>query len=166
MPELLEQYTITDILIFLFLFATGLKAILMLWDWFVDRLRKFFNKEVKVQQDKDELKEQVQQSISRIDAVAQKQDELVTQLKSLQETVTLLVHSDKDDIKSWITEKHHYFCYESKCIDYQSLDCIEKRYRHYVDEGGNSYVADLMNEIRALPKVSMLKEIEMENKKK
>ena len=43
---------------------------------------------------------------------------------------------------------------------------FRKRYRHYVDEGGNSYVADLMNEIRALPKVSMLKEIEMENKKK
>lgn len=156
MPELLEQYTITDILIFLFLFATGLKAILMLWDWFVDRLRKFFNKEVKVQQDKDELKEQVQQSISRIDAVAQKQDELVTQLKSLQETVTLLVHSDKDDIKSWITKEHHFFCYEQKYIDDYSLDCIEKRFTHYKAEGGNSFVEDLMRDLRALPKVSVL----------
>lgn len=156
MPELLEQYTITDIFIFLFLFATGLKAILMLWDWFVDRLRKFFNKEVKVQQDKDELKEQVQQSISRIDAVAQKQDELVTQLKSLQETVTLLVHSDKDDIKSWITKEHHFFCYEQKYIDDYSLDCIEKRFTHYKAEGGNSFVEDLMRDLRALPKVSVL----------
>ena len=156
MPELLEQYTITDIFIFLFLFATGLKAILMLWDWFVDRLRKFFNKEVKVQQDKDELKEQVQQSISRIDAVAQKQDELVTQLKGLQETVTLLVHSDKDDIKSWITKEHHFFCYEQKYIDDYSLDCIEKRFTHYKAEGGNSFVEDLMRDLRALPKVSVL----------
>ena len=72
--------------------------------------------------------------------------------------MSILLASDKDDIKSWITEKHHYFCYEKKVIDDYSLDCIEKRYQHYVDEGGNSYVATLMREIRALPKVSMLKE--------
>ena len=27
-------------------------------------------------------------------------------------TIGVLLASDKDDIKSWITEKHHYFCYE------------------------------------------------------
>ena len=92
--------------------------------------------------------------------------ELIKKIDETNATISVLLASDKDDIKSWITEKHHYFCYERKCIDYQSLDCIEKRYGHYVDEGGNSFVADLMNEIRALPKVSTLKEIEMENKKK
>ena len=79
-------------------------------------------------------------------------------MEETKKTMSILLASDKDDIKSWITEKHHYFCYEKKVIDDYSLDCIEKRYQHYVDEGGNSYVATLMREIRALPKVSMLKE--------
>ena len=39
-----------------------------------------------------------------------------------------------------------------KCIDDFSLDCIEKRFAHYQDEGGNSFIAALMAEIRALPK--------------
>ena len=64
----------------------------------------------------------------------------------------------KDDIKSWLVEKHHYFCYEKGYIDDYSLDCMERRYRHYADEGGNSYAATLMAEVRALPKMSMMKD--------
>ena len=66
--------------------------------------------------------------------------------------VNLLIASDRDDIKSWITEKHHYYCYSQEWIDDYSLDCIEKRFAHYQDEGGNSFIAALMAEIRALPK--------------
>lgn len=156
MSELLEQYSIAEILTFLFLFATAIKAVITLWDWFVDRLRKFFNKEVKTQQNRDEIKDKVQESLDRIDAVVLKQEELTTQIKTLQDTVTLLVHSDKDDIKSWITKEHHYFCYEQKYIDDYSLDCLEKRFSHYKEEGGNSFVEDLMRDLRTLPKVSVL----------
>jgi hypothetical protein len=31
---------------------------------------------------------------------------------------------------------------------------MEKRYKHYISEHGNSFVGELMNEVRALPKVS------------
>ena len=66
--------------------------------------------------------------------------------------VVVFIESDKDDIKSWITEKHHFYCYERKWIDDYSMDCIEKRYGHYKDEGGNSFIEELMNELRSLPK--------------
>ena len=46
------------------------------------------------------------------------------------------------------------FCYEKRQIDDYSLDCLEKRYTHYVEEGGNSFIHDLMEDIRALPKTS------------
>ena len=60
--------------------------------------------------------------------------------------------SEKDDIKAYITEKHHFFCYEKKWIDDHSLDCLERKNKHYKDEGGNSFIDGLMAEIRALPK--------------
>ena len=142
----------------------------MLWDYFYDKIKRHLKEETEEEQDKIDITKQLADISAQIENINAQhtldRQELIKKIDETNATISVLLASDKDDIKSWITEKHHYFCYERKCIDYQSLDCIEKRYGHYVDEGGNSFVADLMNEIRALPKVSMLKEIEMENKKK
>ena len=170
MEELFTKYTLTEIILFIFVFATSLKGFFTLRDYFYDKIKKHFKEETEEEQDKIDITKQLTDISAQIENINAQhmldRQELIKKIDETNATISVLLASDKDDIKSWITEKHHYFCYESKCIDYQSLDCIEKRYRHYVDEGGNSYVADLMNEIRALPKVSMLKEIEMENKKK
>jgi hypothetical protein len=37
-------------------------------------------------------------------------------------------------------------------IDDYCLDCLEKKYKHYVKEGGNSFIESLMKEIRNLPR--------------
>ena len=170
MEELFTKYTLTQIILFIFVFATSLKGFFTLWDYFYDKIKKRFKEETEEEQDKIDITKQLANISAQIENINAQhtldRQELIKKIDETNATISVLLASDKDDIKSWITEKHHYFCYESKCIDYQSLDCIEKRYRHYVDEGGNSYVADLMNEIRALPKVSMLKEIEMEKKEK
>lgn len=170
MEELFTKYSLTEIILFIFVFATSLKGFFTLWDYFYDKIKRHFKEETEEEQDKIDITKQLANISAQIENINAQhildRQELIKKIDETNATISVLLASDKDDIKSWITEKHHYFCYESKCIDYQSLDCIEKRYRHYVDEGGNSYVADLMNEIRALPKVSMLREIEMENKKK
>lgn len=170
MEELLTKYTLTEIILFIFVFMTSLKGFFTLWDYFYDKIKRHFKEETEEEQDKIDITKQLANISAQIENINAQhildRQELIKKIDETNATIGVLLASDKDDIKSWITEKHHYFCYECKCIDYQSLDCIEKRYRHYVDEGGNSYVADLMNEIRALPKVSMLREIEMENKKK
>lgn len=54
-------------------------------------------------------------------------------LQNLATKIDMLIDSDKDDIKSFITEKHHYYCYKVGYIDDFSLDCIEKRFKHYSD---------------------------------
>ena len=63
-----------------------------------------------------------------------------------------LILSDRDDIKAFITRQHHYFVYQKGWIDDYSLDCIQRRYSHYIEEGGNSFIEGLMREIRKLPK--------------
>lgn len=188
MEELLTKYTLTEIILFVFALATALKGFFMLWDFFYDRIKKHFKKETDKEQEKTDLTQQLADISTQIESIREghKEDkaeileqvkniniqhtldrqELIKKIDETKTTISVLLASDKDDIKSWITEKHHYFCYEKKVIDDYSLDCIEKRYQHYLDEGGNSYIATLMNEIRALPKVSMLREMERENKKK
>ena len=41
---------------------------------------------------------------------------------------------------------------KNKWIDDYTMDVLEKRYVHYKDEGGNSYAAHLMADLRELPK--------------
>ena len=76
-------------------------------------------------------------------------------LNNLSQKIDILIQSDRDDIRSYITREHHYFCYQKGWIDDFSLDCIEKQYMHYVDEGGNSFIEGFMEELRALPKQPM-----------
>ena len=72
--------------------------------------------------------------------------------QNINKRIDILVESDKENIKSFITRQHHYFVYELKWIDDYSLDCIERRFNVYKSEQGNSFIEGLMNEIRALPK--------------
>ena len=170
MEELFTKYSLTEIILFIFVFATSLKGFFTLWDYFYDKIKRHFKEETEEEQDKIDITKQLADISAQIENINAQhildRQELIKKINETNATISVLLASDKDDIKAWITQQHHYFCYELKCIDDFSLDCIEKRYRHYVDEGGNSFVANLMNEIRALPKVSMLREIEMENKKK
>ena len=170
MEELFTKYSLTEIILFIFVFFTSLKGFFTLWDYFYDKIKKHFKEETEEEQDKINITKLLANISAQNENINAQhtldRQELIKKIDETNATISVLLASDKDDIKSWITEKHHYFCYEKKVIDDYSLDCIEKRYQHYVDEGGNSYIATLMNEIRALPKVSMLKEIEREKEKK
>ena len=150
MGELLAAFSLQEIIVFLVLFATALKGIITFWDWGVERLKKVFSKQSQAEANNNDI-------MKKLSEINCKIDEIQTKQKENDHRIELLTQSDKDDIKSWITEKHHYYCYEVKRIDDYSLDCIERRYSHYVEEGGNSYVQTLMNEIRQLPKVKISK---------
>jgi len=141
MEQLLTQYSVAQIIIFIFTLGIAIKGFITLWDWAVDRLRKIFHKETQQETERD-----------KINQIAEKQNQLAEKIQELSEQINVLVESDKDDIKAFITDKHHFFCYEQKWIDDYSLDCIIKRFRHYKKEGGNSFVESLMDEIKMLPK--------------
>ena len=110
-----------------------------------------FTKENKAIQDKEDIEEHFKKNDEAIRKLTECQVLNAETFKSLEDKINLLIDSDKDDIKSWITDKHHFYVYQQKWIDDYSLDCIEKRYHHYKDEGGNSFIRDLMIEIRQLP---------------
>ena len=133
--ELLQHFSLSDIFIFTTLLILALKGGISIIDWFSERGYRFFNK---TYQKPKELEETVK--------------ELIKDVQSLTKKIDVLVQSDKDAIKAYITKQHHHFCYEIESIDDQSLDCVEKRYTHYKKQGGNSYIHHLMQELRALPR--------------
>ena len=150
MAELITNYSWSEIILFVIAFAAAIKGVVTFWDWGKDRLRKVYDKEDKI----EEIKSLIVENTKQMNEFSNIQAQTIDEIQHLKKNITNLTASDKDDIKAWITEKHHHFCYEIKYIDDYSLDCIEKRYAHYVDEGGNSFIGTLMEEIRNLPKVS------------
>lgn len=149
--ELFNTYSGTSIIVFIVMLAFAAKGIITFVDWAYARLKQHFDTKSGSQKKRDEV-------IEKLNSHSKDILDLKEAVIQQQELINLLVNSDRDDIKAWITEKHHFYCYEKKYIDDYTLDCIEKRFSHYEEEGGNSFVATLMAEIRALPKISMVKE--------
>lgn len=139
--ELLTKFSTSEIIIFAVLLLSSVKGIITFFDWIVSKGTQIF---VKRYQKPKELEKTVQEMSKAISQLTKK--------------VNMLIDSDKDDIKAFITREHHYFVYQKGWIDDYSLDCIEKRYNHYQDEGGNSFIGSLMEEIRDLPKKKIQEE--------
>ena len=156
MDNLLTQYSLTEILVFLFVLITALKTTLTSVEWLWERISRIFKKQQQDIEHQEDFTKYVQDSEKQIKELYELHSKTEANLNKIIDFIQLLINSDKDDIKAWITEKHHYYCYEKRHIDDYSLDCIEKRYAHYKDEGGNSFVEDLMRDIRRLPKTSSL----------
>jgi esterase/lipase len=145
MLELLSTFSIAQIMIFIVLLAIAIKKVSDFIDW----LQSKISKQNKKSQSEDEWKTKIN---TRLDSFDTTLDKIEGSVDKITDKVNVLMESDKDAIKAFITREHHYFCYQKGWIDDYTLDCLEKRYAHYVQEKGNSFIEQLMNEIRSLPK--------------
>lgn len=152
MIELLQHYSLSEILTFTIFLALAIKSLISFFDWGYEYVRGLFDKEHTKLTEKEKLQQRLSQNSEMIASLKASQGNTDETLKCLSKKIDMLIDSDKDDIKSYITRQHHYFCYQIGWIDDFSLDCLERRYEHYAEEGGNSFIEGFMNELRALPK--------------
>jgi hypothetical protein len=145
MVTLLENFSIAQIILFIILLAIAIKSVVDFYDW----LKGKVNQHDTTQQIKHDDETNTNERFNQIEHTI---SDLVTSVDKINKNVDTLIASDRDDIKAYITKEHHYFCYQKKWIDDYTLDCLERRFQHYVDEKGNSFIEQLMSEIRALPK--------------
>lgn len=141
MVNLLHQFSIQTIMMFIVLLALAIKGCISFFDWVADRTRKAVHK--------SEIPDQLQK---RLEKNTMELEELKQSINTLTKLTEMLIQSDKDAIKSFITKQHHFYVYNQGWIDDYNLQCIESRYGHYKEEGGNTFIDGLMGEIRELPK--------------
>lgn len=151
MKELLNTFNIEQILLFIVILAAAIKGVVVWIDWAKEKIGQLTTK----REEKKDLQKKIEDLIKSQQEMEHEVESCQLQVKEtinrLERSIKLLMDSDKDDIKAWITQQHHYFCYELGYIDDYNLDCLERRFSHYEKEGGNSFAHDLMNDIRALP---------------
>lgn len=163
MIELLAGYSIAQIIIFLIVFFLAVKEGVTIFEFFYSRSKKHFEDGFDEEQEKEDMKKDIEALYKAMQANDEKFSEINTSLQDIKQfcqegfehqgkVLKKLTESDRDNIKSFIVKEYHHFIKDVGWIDDFSLDVLEKRYTHYVDEGGNSYVEGLMKELRALPK--------------
>lgn len=150
--ELLASYSIEQILTFIVCLALAIKGCVSFWDWGYNRLRQVFQKETDEDNKEKQLEDQLNRIEENLNTFIEAQKVMTDDISQMKQQISVLSESDKDDIKSFIVREYHYFVEQKEWIDDYSLDCIEKRYTHYKQEGGNSFVHGLMEGLRALPK--------------
>lgn len=141
MEKLILQYSFSQIVTFLIIFGLAIKGLITFFDWAFPKIKSYIYKTDQPEKMKEKIKDNSEQI-----------EEIRGSLASLTKMVQLLIESDKDAIKAYITQKNLFFVHQQGWIDNYSLDCIQRRYGHYKEEGGNSFVNNLMNELRELPR--------------
>lgn len=149
MEELFSKYSLSDIIIFLIILVLAIKETLALKDWFKEKFNKYTRKEYNNKKEKEKL----QEDIDDLNKFYNEKEIVDKGFEKINRQIEMLIESDREAIKSYITEQHHLFVYEKGWVDDYSLDCLEKRYAIYEKENGNTFVLGLMNEIRSLPKI-------------
>ena len=150
--SVLKDFPISEILLCIVGVIVLVKWIIEYFDWGHKRTKDKYDQEAERKKNIEDINEKLNQNSEDIKMLIEMQKQQNEKIEQQNLRIELLIDSDKDDIKAFITEKYHYFVEVKGWIDDYSLDCLERRFQHYKDENGNSFVADLMSEIKRLPK--------------
>ena len=130
-----------------------------LFDYFKGKYEEKFNKDYSKKEKEKLLEEHYKncrekhvETITIYNNLSGKLDHIEESIDNLTQRVDELTVSDMHDIKQSIVKDYHFFVEQQGWIDDFSLDTLELRFNDYKAEGGNSYIAGLMAEIRQLPK--------------
>ena len=141
MEAFIAKWGVEAIILFIIGFGIALKEVIELVKYF-QRLVKERVKTAERDDDQDIKLEDLNSKLIQIDK----------KIDRINDDVKILQDSDKDAIKSWIVTLYHKYKKDPSGLDHMEMDLLERRYKHYKDEGGNSYVDDLMVELRNIYK--------------
>jgi hypothetical protein len=160
--NLFSQYSIESIILFAMALGVAVKAMSELWEYFYNKLRKYFNYQTKKEQSFEQLtnaisslheeltgirNKEISPLNDKIELAIEKNDEMKNQISLVSERL-------QENTRGNIIDKHHHFCYVLDHIDDLSLQSLEREYLYYKAAGGDTYVDGLMEDLRALPRLT------------
>lgn len=155
LSQLFSQYSLETIIILIVSLAVAFKFISELVEYFYEKLKAYFNHQSVKDRKHSEIMEGLTNVRQEVLTLSSKINEQSEEIKQLKEHEKLTMERLQENSRSYIIDKHHYFCYEIKAIDDLNLQSLERRYLYYKAAGGNSFIDGLMEEIRELPRINL-----------
>lgn len=152
MIELLTTYPPMTILICTILLVLAFKEVVEFIRWFRQFAISIANKTVATDEIKEDMCNVSLQHNQELRRISENVAGIRQDVSNMKDDIQLLKDSDKDDIKAFITDKYHEFVERVGWIDDYTMEILERRYEHYQEEGGNSFIGTMMEQLRSLPR--------------
>lgn len=145
--ELLTQFSLEQVFLFLVLIFAAVKFIGEVFDWFYKKAKNYFGEQ-------EEEQDKQQDIIDRLERMERKADARDAEVKEIKDSILIIQARLQDSTRSYIIDKYHYYHDEVGAIDEAALQDLERRFLYYKDGGGDSFIEVRMNDLRHLPIVS------------
>lgn len=174
---LFTNYSMEELFLVFFVALIAFRTIFELGKYFYEKVKNYFGIKTKKQNWEEQTTKSLQTIDSKMDnfeTAANKRAERLKkvenklekleeynkttheQQKELDKSMKLVQERLQENTRSFLIDAHHRFCYDVKGIDDQSLQSMERRYLYYKAAGGNSFVDELMREVRELPRLNYM----------
>lgn len=151
---LLTQHSIEELVILVVLILFAFKALNELVAYFYNKIKQHFG----IKNDEEKWEKEVSKNFNKvfeeIDYLKEQNSQIHEHQKQLDAGLALVQERLQENTRSYLINAHHRFCYEIHAIDDLSLQAMERRYLYYKTAGGDSFIDNLMDEVRNLPKIN------------
>lgn len=159
--SLFATYSIEAVIIFVIMILLSVKFTWELVEWFRDKIKYGFTKQQETEEMTEDFKAEFKKLNDRLDTVEERFNKIDKSNENTNRRLSFIEERQQENTKSFLIDAHHKFCYQIKAIDDINLQSIERTYMYYKAAGGNSFIDQLMQEIRALPRTSIYTPIEI-----
>lgn len=149
MWDILLQNLPTIILVTIAVIICGAELIKALRVWKEERTSRI-NQQIEEQNQEQAQQNAIAELSLKMDLILEKLGSIEERLQKAENRLDKLTESDMHDIKAWIVDQYHKFYNEQGWIDAFSAETLDRRYEDYKDEGGNSYIDNLMAQLHTL----------------
>lgn len=167
--HLFSSYPLSELIILIVMVLAAGKTIWTLLEFWLSKIDIHIGEKYKRKERWENLDKKIDALTvnldSHIDGVSAKIEELKKQneethehQKQIDKTLTLVQERLQENARGYLLDAHHKFCYQFKQIDDLSLQSIERRYLYYKTAGGDTFIDNLIEEIRELPRVNYYNE--------
>lgn len=148
---LVDNHSLNEI----FAFCVGLIVFLKMFgealEWIIRLFRDKLNLRTTSEKKYDEVVENIAGVCKSLEVIKEDVSDNNEMLGRIEERVDMLHEQEQQDIRAYLVDRHNYFCFDIGAIDEGSLTEIEARYSYYKSQGGNSFIDNMMSDIRKLP---------------
>lgn len=157
---LFATYSIEGIIILVIMLLLAIKFVWELVVWFKEKLQGGLDQQREREEMNEDFKAEFQKLNDRLDNINDRLDRVDESNENTNRRLSFIEERQQENTKSFLIDAHHKFCYQIKAIDDINLQSIERRYMYYKAAGGNSFIDQLMQEIRALPRTTVYSPVE------
>jgi hypothetical protein len=149
MWDILLQNLPTIILAIIVVIICGAEIIKALRVWREEKTNRI-NQQIEEQNQEQAQQNAMTELSLKMDLILEKLGSIEERLQKAENRLDKLTESDMHDIKAWIVDQYHKFFVGQGWIDAFSAETLDRRYEDYKDEGGNSYIDNLMAQLHTL----------------